>query len=376
MTRHESTGPLAGIKVIEFAGIGPGPFAATMLADLGATVLRIERPGGTTSIMPAPLDPLRRGRSALSLDLRDPADVARALELVESADVLIEGNRPGVMERLGLGPQECLARNPRLVYGRVTGWGQTGPLAPRAGHDIGYLAITGALHTIGRSGAAPSIPTNMLGDFAGGSMFLVSGVLAAVIEAGRSGRGQVVDAAIVDGTLAFTLTLHGLLAVDQWVDQRGVNLLDSGRPWYEVYETSDGRHLAVGAIEPKFYAEFMAVLGLVADESERSDPAAWPALRERIAGVIRTRSRDEWAAVFEPTDACVAPVLSLTEAKAHAHLVARGSFVEIGGVEQPVPAPRFDRTAPGCPAAPVPLDADPRPALRRWGVRDVEAFLA
>lgn len=370
------TGPLAGLKVLEFAGLGPGPFAATMLADLGATVIRVERPGGTTSLMVADRDPLRRGRSAVILDLRTPAGVDRALELVESADVLIEGNRPGVMERLGIGPDECLARNPRLVYGRMTGWGQTGPLAPRAGHDIGYLAITGALHTIGRAGEAPAIPTNMLGDFAGGSMFLVAGILAAIFESSRSGLGQVVDAAIVDGALAFTLTLHGLMAIDEWVDERGVNLIDSGRPWYDVYEVSDGKHLAVGAIEPKFYEEFMTHLGLEADHAERADPARWPALRERIAAKLATRTRDEWASIFEGTDACVAPVLSLAEAENHAHLAARKSFATIGGITQPVPAPRFSRTQPDVPTAAPALDADPREALRDWGIGDVEAFLA
>lgn len=376
MTHTTRTGPLAGLRVLEFAAIGPGPFAATMLADLGATVLRVERPGGTTSIMPAHNDPLRRGKISVTLDLRTPDGVARVLELVERADVLIEGNRPGVMERLGLGPEECAKRNPGLVYGRMTGWGQTGPLAPRAGHDIGYLAITGALHTIGRAGEAPAIPTNMLGDFAGGSMFLVSGILAAIFERSRSGKGQIVDAAIVDGALAFTTTLHGLLAEGQWTDERGVNLLDSGRPWYDTYQAADGEYLAVGAIEPKFYAEFMAILGLAADEADRADASRWPELRESIAAVIATRTRDEWSAAYEGTDACVAPVLSLEEAKEHAHLVARGSFASIAGIEQAVPAPRFSRTIPGVPAAPPAPEADSRDALLEWGVADVEAFVA
>lgn len=375
MVPTQRGGPLAGVKVLELAGIGPAPFAVTVLADLGATVLRVERPGGTTSIMPPAQDPLRRGRDAVTIDLRTPRGVERVLELVEHADVLIEGNRPGVTERLGLGPDDCFARNPRLVYGRMTGWGQTGPLASTAGHDIGYLAITGALHTIGRAGEPPAIPTNMLGDFAAGSMFLVAGVLAALWEAARSGQGQVVDASIVDGALAFTQTLHGLMAVGGWRDERGVNLLDSGRPWYDVYETADGAYIAVGAIEPKFYAEFMSVLGLEADEAERADPRCWNGLRERIAATVRTRTRDEWVQAYDGTDACVSPVLSLQEAKEHPHIVARESFVTIAGVEQPVPAPRFGRTPAGIPSAPVPLESDPRAALTAWGVADVESFL-
>ncbi|MEV6985921.1 CaiB/BaiF CoA-transferase family protein [Sphaerisporangium sp. NPDC051017] len=376
MTHSHTTGPLAGLRVVELAGMGPGPFASMLLADLGAEVLRVDRPSGTGgTAIPPELDALRRGRSSVVLDLRRPEGARAVLDLVARADVLIEGNRPGVTERLGLGPEDCWARNPRLVYARMTGWGQDGPLAASAGHDITYLALTGALHAMGRKGEGPAVPLNLVGDFGGGSLYLVVGVLAAVFEATGSGKGQVVDAAIVDGATSLTTVLHAMMAAGMWRDERGVNMLDTGSPWYDVYETSDGRHMAVGAIEPKFYAELMTLLGLDPDEGRRRDAAAWPALREEIAAVLRTRTRDEWAKVFDGTDACVAPVLSLTEARHHPQLAERGTFVEIGGVPQPAPAPRFGRTPAPVPQAPVAPGADTRRALTEWGVSEVDALI-
>jgi alpha-methylacyl-CoA racemase len=346
-----------------------------LLADMGADVLRVDRPGQSATGVPADVDVLRRGRRSAIVDLRSPAGVAVMLELVKSADVLIEGYRPGVTERLGVGPQDCWAANPRLVYGRMTGWGQSGPLAHTAGHDIGYVALTGALHAIGREGAPPTPPLNLVGDFGGGSTYLVMGVLAAVFEASRSGRGQVVDAAIVDGASSLTALLHGMMAGGMWRDKPASNAFDSGTPWYDVYETSDGRYMAVGAIEPAFYAALMHTLGLEADEAERSDRSRWPQLRARIAAAFAGRTRDDWAQVFADTDACVAPVLSLNEAPEHSHLAARGTFIDVGGVRQPAPAPRFSRTPSGTPTAPAEPGAHTRAALRDWGIEDVDALL-
>lgn len=367
----DSRGPLDGLKVIELAGIGPGPYAAMLLADLGADVVRIERPGPSASAVPPETDVLRRNRRSIVVDLRDPDGVRTVLAMAEKADVLLEGFRPGVTERLGLGPADCWNVNPRLVYGRMTGWGQSGPMAPTAGHDIGYIAITGALASIGRAGEAPVPPVNLLGDFGGGSTFLVIGVLAAVWEAGRSGRGQVVDAAIVDGASSLTALLHGLMAAGQWVDRRGSNFLDSGVPWYDTYETADGEWMAVGALEPKFYSEFARLLGLSDDVAALRDvPAEWPRLRAAIAAAFAARTRDDWATVFEGTDACVAPVLSLTEAATHPHLAARDTFIEVGGVTQPAPAPRFSRTVPRHPTPPPPVGADTSDVLRDWSIAD------
>jgi alpha-methylacyl-CoA racemase len=373
---HSGTGPLAGLRVIELAGIGPGPHAAMLLADMGAEVLRVDRPGRSATDIPASVDVLRRGRRSAVIDLRTPAGVTVVLDLVKSADVLIEGFRPGVTERLGVGPDDCWAVNPRLVYGRMTGWGQRGPLAHTAGHDIGYIALTGALHAIGRHGAPPTPPLNLVGDFGGGSTYLVMGVLAAVIEASQSGRGQVVDAAIVDGASSLTALLHGMMAAGMWRDEPASNAFDSGTPWYDVYETSDGGYMAVGAIEPAFYAALMHSLGLKADEAERSDPSRWPQLRARIAAAFATRTRDEWAHVFADTDACVAPVLSLTEAPDHNHLASRGTFIDVGGVRQPAPAPRFSRTPSGPPTAPEEPGAHTRDVLQDWGIDNVEELLA
>jgi alpha-methylacyl-CoA racemase len=370
-----TTGPLAGLRVVELAGIGPGPFAAMLLADLGADVLRIDRPGARPLAGAPEHDLLNRGRRSVAVDLKDPAGATLVLDLVERADVLLEGFRPGVTERLGLGPEHCLARNPRLVYGRMTGWGQEGPLASTAGHDVGYIAITGALHAIGRRGGPPQIPLNLVGDFGGGGMYLVVGVLAALLEARGSGRGQVVDAAIVDGTAHLATMIVGMLGGGVWRDTRGANLLDSGAPWYDVYETADGRHLAVGALEPQFYAELIDRLGLtgVAPDRAGADPEV---LRGLLADTIRRRTRDEWAEVFAGSDACVAPVLSFAEAAAHPHLAARQTYVERDGVVQPAPAPRFSRTAATLGLPPPRAGEHSRAALADWGIPDVEALLA
>jgi alpha-methylacyl-CoA racemase len=344
------TGPLAGIRVFEIASIGPGPFAAMVLADLGADVIRIDRPGASGG---GGSDPLLRGRAAtIVLDLKDPEAIEMALRIVERCDVLIEGSRPGVAERLGIGPETCAVRNPRLVYGRITGWGQSGPRSASAGHDIDYLAVAGALHPIGSPDVAPVPPLNLVADFGGGGMLLVVGVLAALLERGVSGRGQVVDAAMVDGT-ALLMAMHfGLLAGGLWSDTRGDNLLDGGAPFYRCYRTSDDRFVAVGALEPKFYAALLDGLG-VADEAlpDQYDRTGWGRLGERFTAVFSGRTRDEWAAMFARRDACVAPVLTPGEAASDAHLAFRETFVEIDGVVQPAAAPRFSRTAPEATAA-------------------------
>jgi len=364
----ESRGPLTGLKVIELAGIGPGPYAAMLLADLGAEVTRIERPGGGVSAVDPRKDVLRRNRRSVVLDLRSQEGVAAARALLRDADVLIEGYRPGVTERMGLGPEDCWAFNPRLVYGRMTGWGQSGPLAKSAGHDIGYIAVTGALGSIGRSGQGPIAPVNLVGDFGGGSTFLVIGILAACWEADRSGLGQVVDAAIVDGASSLTSLLHGMMSCGLWNDQRGVNMLDTGFPWYDTYETADGEWMAVGALEPQFYAEFTRVLGIQHKAALRDDPHRWPELRTVIADAFGGRTRAEWTELFDGTDACVAPVLSLREAPSHPHLVARATFVEVDGVVQPAPAPRFSRTPTVSPTPPPEPGAHTADALRAVGV--------
>lgn len=335
------TGPLTGIVVVELAGIGPGPFAGMLLADLGADVIRVDRPSGGRAPEANPADVLNRGKRSVILDLKDPAAVDAVLALCGEADVLIEGNRPGVTERLGLGPEDVWAHNPQLVYGRMTGWGQNGPLADRAGHDIGYIAVTGALHAMGDHGGPPAVPLNLVGDFGGGSTYLVIGLLAALLEARATGRGQVVDAAIVDGASHLLAAIHTLLGSGRWRDERGVNLLDGSTPYYAVYATSDGGHMAVGAIEPKFYAQLLDGLGVDLDPAAQNDRSTWPEVRRRFAEVFATRTRAEWTAVFESTDACVAPVLSLHEAAEHPHVAARRSVVSEDGRLRPGPAPRF-----------------------------------
>ncbi|MET9272326.1 CaiB/BaiF CoA-transferase family protein [Kribbella sp. NPDC003557] len=360
-------GPLEGVKVVELAGLGPAPFACMMLAELGAEVLRIDRPGGGPSMGPPELDLVNRGRRSAALDLKQPAAVDVVRRLVAQADVLVEGFRPGVAERLGLGPADCHAINPRLVYGRMTGWGQDGPLAQTAGHDIDYLAVSGALHLIGRAGGPPQVPANLLGDFAGGSLYLVIGVLAAL----HSGQGQVVDAAIVDGSAHLTTMMLGALAAGSWQQERGTNLLDTGAPFYDVYETADGKHVAVGALEPQFYAELVGKLGL--DAPDRNDPAQWPELRKVLAETFRQRTQAEWTAVFDGSDACVAPVLPL--GGDHPHLVARGTFVDHDGVRQAAPAPRFDRTPTSLGRPPARPGEHTREALADWGITDLDDLL-
>ncbi|HEY3510282.1 MULTISPECIES: CaiB/BaiF CoA transferase family protein [Kribbella] len=364
-------GPLEGVKVVELAGIGPAPFACMLLAELGADVLRIDRPGGGLSMGPPELDLVNRGRRSAALDLKQPAAVDVVRRLAARADVLVEGFRPGVAERLGLGPSDCHEVNPRLVYGRMTGWGQDGPLAQTAGHDIDYLAVSGALHLIGRAGGPPQVPANLLGDFAGGSLYLVIGVLAALHEAQRSGQGQVVDAAIVDGSAHLTTMLLGALAAGSWRQERGTNLLDTGAPFYDVYETADGKHVAVGALEPRFYAELIDKLGL--NPPDRNDPAQWPELRKVLTEKFRERTQAEWTSVFDGSDACVAPVLPL--AADHPHLVARGTFVEVDGVRQAAPAPRFDRTPTSLDRPPARPGEHTREALADWGITAVDALL-
>jgi alpha-methylacyl-CoA racemase len=368
------TGPLRGVRVVELAGIGPGPHACMILADLGADVIRIDRPGGQ-ALTGGPHDLLNRGRPSVALDLKRPDAVAAVLDLVAGADVLVEGLRPGTTERLGLGPDVCLARNPRLVYGRMTGWGQDGPWATTAGHDLGYVAITGALHGMGQDPARPHFPSNLVGDFGGGSTYLVIGVLAALLESRISGRGQVVDAAIVDGTAHLNAMATGFLASGLFREERAANLLDGGAPFYDVYETADGRHLAVGSLEPKFYDELVVLLGIADTAPDRDDPAQHPELRRVIGAAVASRTQAEWAEVFAGTDACVAPVLPMSEAFTHPHLVDRSTFVERDGITQPAPAPRFSRTEPSL-TTPPPDVAGPhtRATLTAWGL-DADALL-
>jgi alpha-methylacyl-CoA racemase len=341
-------GPLSGVKVIELQGIGPGPFCGMMLADMGAEVIRIDRAANKPDEAPAqpPLDVLARGRRSIAVDLKNPDGVETVLKLVEGADALIEGFRPGVMERLGLGPDECLARNPRLVYGRMTGWGQEGPYAQMAGHDINYISLAGALAHIGRAGQPPTPPLNLVGDFGGGGMLLAFGVACGLVEAKSSGKGQVVDAAMVDGSAILMAMFAGMFASGAWSDDRAANLLDSGSHFYDVYETADGEYVSFGSIEPQFYAELLELsgLGAQADLPNQMDKAAWPQMKERVAALVKQKTRDEWCTVMEGSDVCFAPVLTYREAARHPHNVHRSTFVEVAGITQPAPAPRFSRT--------------------------------
>ncbi|MGH3096471.1 MAG: CaiB/BaiF CoA transferase family protein [Streptosporangiales bacterium] len=369
------SGPLSGFRVVEIASIAPAPFGCTVLSDLGAEVLRVDRASNVPEDPPttAPPDPLARGRGSVGVDLKNPAGAGVVLRLVESADVLVEGFRPGVCERLGVGPAECLAANPRLVYGRLSGYGQDGPLAGAAGHDIDYLAYAGALHPIGPAGAPPLPPVNYVADFGGGGMLLAVGVLAALLERERSGRGQVVDAAMVEGAAAMTGMLHGLRASGVWRDERGTNFLDGGAPFYRCYSCADGRFVAVGALEPQFYAALLA--GFEIDPATlpgQHDREYWPEIAEQFAVVFATRTRDEWAELFAGTDACVAPVLTPAEAPRHPHAAARGTFVEVDGLVQPGPAPRLDRT-PGSVGGPAPYAGQhSNEALGAWGFGPAE----
>ena len=360
-------GPLAGLRVLELAGIGPGPFCAMMLADSGATVLRIDRPGPAQDRPERAL--LNRGRRSVVLDLKHPRAVDALLRLVDAADVLLEGFRPGVTERIGVGPDVCLQRNPRLVYARMTGWGQEGPMSQTVGHDIGYIARAGALHALGRAGGRPEFPANLLGDFGGGGMLMAYGICAALVERATSGQGQVVDAAIVDGVASLLAMPWMLMAQGSLRDERGVNLLDGGVPWYDVYETADGKWLAVGALEPRFYAALLAGLGLT-DVPDRKDPACWPELRALFAARFKDRTRDEWAAAFAGSEACVEPVLSLHEAAADPHLTARQTYVAPGGLTQPSPSPRFSRTPGQLSDPPTAPGQHTTEALTEWGLAD------
>ena len=341
-------GPLQGVKIIELAGIGPGPFAAMMLSDMGAEVIRIDRSSTVRGGDPAnpPPDPLARGRRSLGVDLKNPEGVETVLKLVEQADVIMEGFRPGVAERLGLGPDACLARNPKIVYGRMTGWGQEGPYASAAGHDLNYIALAGALESIGRAGEKPSVPLNLVGDFGGGGMYLAFGIACGLFEAQRSGQGQVIDAAMVDGAASLMNMFWGLKAIGIWGPERGTNMLDSGAPFYDVYECADGKFVSIGSIEPQFYAELLRLSGLGELEGfdQQMNRAEWPAMKEKVAEVFLAKTRDQWCEVMEHTDVCFAPVLSMEEATEHPHMVARGTFTEVGGLTQAGPAPRFSRT--------------------------------
>ncbi|MGH3770645.1 MAG: CaiB/BaiF CoA transferase family protein [Pseudonocardiaceae bacterium] len=362
-------GPLVAVRVIELAGIGPVPHAAMLLADLGADVVRIERPSGGLRLVPSTDDQMLRGRRSVMCDLKSPSGRETLLRLVERADVLIEGLRPGVTERLGVGPADCHARNQLLVYARMTGWGQDGPLADRAGHDINYLALSGVLHAVGNAGGKPVPPLNLVGDFGGGSMFLVAGVLAALWERERSGAGQVVDAAMVDGVSVLAQMFWSLRAPGLWSEARGTNLLDSGAPFYDTYACSDGRYIAVGALEPQFYAALLEGLGLTeADLPGQLDQTGWPVLRQHFTAVFASRTRDDWAALFENTDACVTPVLSFSEVPAHPHIAARNTVVTLSGIPQAAPAPRFSRTRPAHPTPPPTPGADTADVLADWGV--------
>jgi alpha-methylacyl-CoA racemase len=369
------SGPLDGIRIIELAGLGPAPFAGMMLADAGADIIRIDRPERATypPHTEAHVDLMNRGRRSVAVDLKHPDGIGLVLRLVESADGLMEGFRPGVAERLGLGPDVCLARNPKLVFGRMTGWGQDGPMAQVAGHDIDYIALAGALEPMGRAGERPLPPLNLVGDFGGGGMLLAFGMLAALISAERTGKGQVVDAAMVDGAASLMTMTFTLMAAGIWTGPRGTNLLDTGAHFYEVYETSDGGYIGVGAIEPQFYAELIRLMGLADTEMPgQNDRPQWPAMKERFARVFASKTRKEWEEIFEGSDACAAPVLSPAEAPDHPHNRFRGTFTEVAGVVQPSPSPRFSAT-PGSIRRPPPNPGQHGDeALADWGVDEAD----
>lgn len=375
LTSAPRRGPLHGVRIVELAALGPAPMGAMLLADLGAEVVRIERRAGagsrpTADLFDPKIDILNRNRRVVSLDLKDPQAIETVLQLVERADALIEGFRPGVTERLGLGPEACLARNPRLVYGRMTGWGQTGPLAPTAGHDLTYVALTGALHAIGEQGRKPVAPLNLVADCGGGAAMLALGVLAALLEARTSGQGQVVDAAMTDGAATMMSMIWTLKNMGQWSQERGTNLLDGGAFFYDTYRCADGKWLAIAPIEPQFYRLMLERTGLTDDPlflGGQWDQAAWPARQERLAAVIATRTRDEWCAIFDGSDACVAPVLDMDEAVQHPHNRARGTYLDLDGVTHPAPAPRFSRTPPAMPTAPTTQAEDAAAVLAAWG---------
>ena len=365
-------GPLNGLRVVEMAGIGPAPFCAMLLSDMGAEVIRIDRTARGDLGLDLGKDPrfdvLRRGRKSIALDLKNPEAVAAAKRLISQADVLVEGFRPGTMERLGLGPDEFLSTNPKLVYGRMTGFGQVGPEASRAGHDINYIALAGVLSTIGRKGTAPVPPLNLVGDFGGGAMFLSFGILAALFECSRSGKGQVVDAAMVDGAAYLSTAIHGMKALGLWQEERGTNILDSGAPWYDTYATSDGKFIAIGSVEQRFFRELLSRLEIdPATFPSQFDRGRWPEMRERLADVFRSKTREQWCEVMQGSDACFAPVLTLGEAPLHPHNRARDTFINIEGVIQPAPAPRFSRSRTTNPHAPPTIGANADQVLDDWG---------
>lgn len=360
-------GPLEGFKIVEIAGIGPGPFCAMVLSDLGAEVIRVDRKSAVGGGRPN--DVLNRGRRSIAVDLKSPAGIELVLALIDKADALIEGFRPGVMERLGLGPDVCLERNPRLVYGRMTGWGQEGPLANAAGHDLNYIALTGVLHAIGRPGQTPVPPLNLVGDFGGGGMLLALGIVAALLETQRSGKGQVVDAAMTDGSALLMALMYGLKSTGLWTNEKGTNLLDGGAHFYDTYECADGKYVAIGSIEPQFYALLLEQAGITdAAFQNQMDRDQWPALKAKLAEVIRQKTRDEWCAIMEGTDVCFAPVLDFDEAPQHPHNRARNTFIEVEGVTQPAPAPRFSRTATGRPTPPPVAGEHTDAILKGWGI--------
>jgi alpha-methylacyl-CoA racemase len=363
-------GPLNGYKVIELAGIGPAPMCAMLLSDLGAEVIRIDRTAdaGLGISLQTKYSLLNRGRRSIALDLKRPEAIETLLKLVERADALIEGFRPGVMERLGIGPEICLARNPRLVYGRMTGWGQEGPLALAAGHDINYIALSGALNTIGRRGEAPVPPLNLIGDFGGGALYLAFGVVAGLLETQKSGKGQVIDTAMVDGAASLMTAIYGMHGAGFWTDERGTNVLDTGAHYYDVYETSDGKYISIGSIEGKFYEELLRLSGLKKEElAPQNDRKSWPKMKDRVAALFRTKTRDEWCKIMEGSDICFAPVLSMAEAPKHPHNRHRGTFIEQDGVVQPAPAPRFSRTPGSIQRPPARAGEHTEEALRDWG---------
>jgi alpha-methylacyl-CoA racemase len=358
------------VKIVEITGIGPGPFAAMMLSDMGAEILRVDRASGQVGLDPGKpsLDFLARGRRSVAVDLKHPDGVETVLRLVQGADALIEGFRPGVMERLGLGPDVCLGRNPRLVYGRMTGWGQDGPLAQAAGHDINYISLAGALEPIGRRGERPVPPLNLVGDFGGGGLMLAYGIVCALVERQSSGKGQVVDAAMVDGAAALMTIFHGARASGWWKEERGTNMLDTGAHFYDVYETADGKYISIGSIEPQFYAELLEKVGLAGEDLPgQMDRSGWPAMKERMERIFKSRTRDEWCRILEGSDVCFAPLLSMSEAPEHPHNKARGTFVEVAGALQPGPAPRFSRTSCEISAPPPHPGQHTEEALADWG---------
>jgi alpha-methylacyl-CoA racemase len=368
-------GPLSGIRVVEFEAIGPGPFAGMLLADMGADVLIVDRPAAADLGLKRArkIELMNRGKRSITLDMKSSGGVEAALALVARADALIEGFRPGVMERLGIGPDVALARNPKLVYGRMTGWGQDGPMAPRAGHDINYIALAGVLGAFGRQGQAPVPPLNLVGDFGGGGMLLGFGIACALVEALRSGNGQVVDAAMVEGASLLATMFSGMLHAKQWNEERGTNVLDTGAPWYDVYRTRDGQYVSICAIEARVYAELIERLGLAGEAlPKQHDRAGWPVLRERFAQVFASRTRGEWVRAFEGSDACFAPVLSFSEARREPHNVARASYVTVGGIGQPAPAPKFSRTRPEVRRQPPERGEGGRQALLEWGFSAAE----